>query len=202
MTPNCENTHGALTWIMQDTCFMTVDKRHVHTALIGAGYLIYDFIILFFYVGADDMLAIQTIGHHFIGTTGLFVGVKAGYGAPGIGNLSLMCELSTFFMNYRSMFPKDQINEFVPQMHQLLFFIAFTVFRMCLFPFGIYLFFMTWYYSFDYVDSQKHICLGISTSLYIVMLILNIYWYQLILKGLLKMLGCIKVNKKKVDVKK
>jgi hypothetical protein len=58
MTPNCDNANGVWTWFKDETCFMTVDKRHVHTALIGAGYLIYDFIILFFYVGADDNLAI------------------------------------------------------------------------------------------------------------------------------------------------
>lgn len=107
MTPTCENTAGIWTWFRDETCMMTMDKRHVYTAALTAGYLIYDFIIQFWYVGATDALAMQTVIHHIIGTSGLFVGVMAGYGAPGIANLSVLCEISTIFLNYRSMFSKE-----------------------------------------------------------------------------------------------
>ena len=33
-------------------------------------------------------------------------GVICGFGATGVGNLTLCCEISTFFLNYRSMFDK------------------------------------------------------------------------------------------------
>lgn len=89
-----------------------------------------------------DPLAIQTLFHHVIGTTGLFVGVMAGYGAAGIANLSVLTEISTIFLNYRSMFSKNELNNLIPMVNQVLFFITYTIFRMFLFPYGTYMMIM------------------------------------------------------------
>ena len=118
---------------------MTMDKRHVYVAAFTGGYLIYDAIIIFFYVKPEDSLAKETAFHHIIGTTGLFVGVIAGYGAPGTANLTVLSEISTIFLNYRSMFNKEEMNALLPQINQVCFFITYTIFRMLMFPYGTYL---------------------------------------------------------------
>lgn len=142
LNPACEGSQGIWTWFKDETCMMTMDKRHVYTAAFTGGYLIYDGIIIVCYVGASDALAWQTFFHHVIGTSGLFVGVMAGYGAPGIANLSVLSEVSTIFLNYRSMFTAEESKQLLPQINQLMFFLTYTVFRMCLFPYGTYVMIM------------------------------------------------------------
>lgn len=44
LNPICESK-GIWTWFKDETCMMTMDKRHVHVAALTAGYLIYDGII-------------------------------------------------------------------------------------------------------------------------------------------------------------
>ena len=107
LNPLCEKYDGPFTWFTDEKCLMTSDRRHVYVAAITGGYLIYDGIILFCYVKSFDALGLQTLLHHFIGSSGLFIGVMAGWGTPVVGNLSVMSELSTIFLNYRSMFGKE-----------------------------------------------------------------------------------------------
>jgi|TARA_B110000305_G_C19309262_1_gene573199 hypothetical protein len=52
--------------------------------------------------------------HHAIAIGGIFGGTYSGYGVPGIGAMSLMTELSTFFLNIREMYSKDDLNLPVP----------------------------------------------------------------------------------------
>ena len=52
--------------------------------------------------------------HHAIAIGGIFGGTYSGYGVPGIGAMSLMTELSTFFLNFREMYNKDDLNLPVP----------------------------------------------------------------------------------------
>ena len=40
---------------------------------------------------------------------GIVFAIHAGYGAICVCNMSLLVEVSTFFLNYRSSFPKDEL---------------------------------------------------------------------------------------------
>ena len=42
--------------------------------------------------------------------SGYGVAMIAGYGFPGISNASLVCEISSVFLNYKDMFTKDTRN--------------------------------------------------------------------------------------------
>lgn len=168
---------------------MTTDRRHVMVAAITGGYLIYDGIILFCYVKSFDALGLQTLIHHFIGTSGLFIGVMAGWGTPSIGNMSVMSEISTIFLNYRSMFGKEQMQEVLPQINQVIFFITYTIFRMFLYPYGTYILIKIQYYGWPYTTQFKKNCLWVTIVEYLAMFALNVYWYKLIVVGLLKMIG-------------
>ena len=89
---------------------MLVDKRFVYCSIICAGYLVYDFLVLFFVLKSRDATSVQTLIHHIIGVTGLWIGTTPGYGGPGLGNLTTMTELSTIFLNYRSMYSVAEMN--------------------------------------------------------------------------------------------
>lgn len=107
MNPQCDTYNGIFTWFTDEKCMLTCNKNHVYIAAITGGYLIYDGIVLFCFVKSYDALGLQTLVHHIIGTSGLVIGVMSGYGAAGIANLTCLSELSTIFLNYRSMYPKE-----------------------------------------------------------------------------------------------
>ena len=70
---------------------------------------------------------------------GIVFAIHAGYGAICVCNMSLLVEVSTFFLNYRSTFPKDELGKFVPMIHNFLFLICYTIFRVLLFPYGMWM---------------------------------------------------------------
>jgi hypothetical protein len=78
--------------------------------MITVGYLTNDFIT---YVSCveerGNPMYKQNLGHHIVGVVGLFTAMVTGYSFPGIANLALLCEISTFFLNYRSMYSKEEL---------------------------------------------------------------------------------------------
>jgi hypothetical protein len=77
-------------------------------------------------------------------------------------------------------------------MNQVIFFFAYTIFRVCLFPYGTYRMFLNTYYTWN---KSTNLILAMNlfmVSEYIIMFGLNLFWYKLILKGLFVALGCIK----------
>jgi hypothetical protein len=138
--------------------------------------------------------------HHIIGGFGLFVGMTTGYGITGVGLISLIVEISTIFINYRGFYRKDEMAQFVPQVIQIIFFILYTIFRMCLFPYMTYNLALTLYYAYDYLEWYRKVTGAISLFFFLLMWALNTYWYKLIVVGLLKLLGIIKVDPKKKKI--
>ena len=76
--------------------------------------------------------------HHFAGFIGTFFAVHTGYASVGLSHIMQLTEISTIFLNFRSMFPKHQLSTFWPSLLQVLFFITYTVFRILLFPVAMY----------------------------------------------------------------
>jgi len=71
--------------------------------------------------------------------------------------------------------------------------------RMALFPFGVYKKMMVIYYADPYWSDMRRFKLQCSFALYIAMYLLNIYWYTLIVKGLMKMISRMGKPAKKVE---
>ena len=104
-------------------------------------------------------------------------------------NLTFLAEISTLFLNYRSMYTKQELNEPMGQFVSIMFFITYTIFRMVNWPFIIYLLIktvsMNWVVFSVYEKFWSWFLIILFGSLYI----LNIYWYALILKGLFKLIA-------------
>ena len=126
--------------------------------------------------------------HHIIGLSGFFCCMYAGYGLPSVGNAALLCEISTLFLNYRSMYSKEELNSTMPMINQILFFITFTVIRVFIFPFFAFMLFINAYMAWDKFDFTRKIAATITVMQFIAMILLNLYWFTLILKGIKKLL--------------
>ena len=140
-----------------------------------------------------------------IGTTGLLCGIYTGYGVPSIALMSLICEISTIFINYRSMYTKEELNAPIPLVNQIFFLISYTIVRVMFFPILSAMLVITAYVTWDKLDPVRKVTATITVVTFWMMLALNFYWYSLILKGLKKLLianGVLKGKDKKKDEKK
>lgn len=129
--------------------------------------------------------------HHFFGVSSIVLGNIGGFALCGIIALLLLVEVSTVFLNYRSMYNKNEFGQAVPQLLQMLFFIFFTVFRMMLMPYGIYLLWRNYQMVFAHLNTIRTVIAFIAILQFICLYLMNVYWYFLILKGMGKMLGLI-----------
>lgn len=82
--------------------------------IFTASYLSYDFVIQKFYVKGEDDISKQMLWHHFFGVSTILLGNIGGYAQTGLIALMLLVEMSTVFLNYRSMYNKDEIGQPVP----------------------------------------------------------------------------------------
>ena len=54
------------------------------------------------------------IYHHIAATVGIFCGMAVGYALPGLTAVVLLIEISTIFINFRSLYEKKDYGLFVP----------------------------------------------------------------------------------------
>ena len=129
--------------------------------------------------------------HHIMVVTGTLMGIYAvGYSAGGVCNVAAFCEVSAIFLNYRSMWSKEQMNDPAPTVNQLCFFFSYFIFRVIMFPWCWYMLLLPALYTYhlDTIPIHKKIIGSISISIYFVVILLNFYWFGLILKGLKRMM--------------
>lgn len=89
----------------------------------------------------------------------------------------------------------------MPTLYQILFFFAYTILRMFLYPYGTLHMIKIQYYSWQYNTPLRRNYMFFTLVEYVLMFLLNVYWYKLIIVGLLKMVGIIKSKPKKVEGK-
>jgi hypothetical protein len=137
---DCKGGEGDIWyWFTDDLCFMTVDRSFVKLLMIVCGYFTADALILHYLVKDVSALTKLTKIHHFTATTGIMACFVGGYALPGIGNLLLLCEVSTVFINYRMLIPKENMGNFWPMINQLTFAFTYTVFRIILMPYVMFI---------------------------------------------------------------
>ena len=133
--------------------------------------------------------------HHVVGIIGILSGMIVGFGIPCAATIALLSEISTFFLNYRNMYSKEDMNESLPLACQILFFISYTVIRILIFPILAYQLILTILVTWPTLSIIRRIAAGIVFVQFILMFSLNLYWYSLVLKGLKKLMeanGCLK----------
>lgn len=74
------------------------------------GFLTIDFIITYFWLKDKNNLTNQTLIHHVVAITGFIFTILCGYGMSGLSVVTLFCEFSSIFLNYKDMFSKVERN--------------------------------------------------------------------------------------------
>ena len=202
--PKC-NPNTFLAQVREEDCFYYSDSLAVRNLMFTCGYLTYDLILLFTVYDQKDKLTTQMKWHHVVGSSGLVAAIYAGYCFPNLGNIALTCEVSTMFLNYRSMYTKEELGKPVPMVNQLVFFFTFTIFRIISFPIIIVYELYGIYMVFNQVNALRKFAIFVQFANLVWMLCLNFMWYGLILKGLKKLLqgaGLLAPDAKTGDKKK
>jgi hypothetical protein len=128
---------------------------------------------------------------------GVLIGIWAGFAAPGVSNLACLCEISAIFLNYRSMWSKDEMNDTLPVINNTVFFFSYFIFRVILFPFCWYCLILNTMWTWHIQTWDRRIGGVISIILYVLVILLNFFWFGLIIKGMHRMLQEKGVLKKK-----
>jgi len=123
-----------------------------------------------------------------VGFVGLCTALWTGYSYPMIANMTLLCEISTFFLNYRSMYQKEELGQPLPMANQLVFALTFIVLRMIGFPYFITLMGATTWTIWEVLPWHRRCTALFTLSLFVAMILLNTYWFLLITKGLKRIL--------------
>lgn len=133
---------------------------------------------------------------------GVFIGIWAGFAAPGVGNIACFCEISAIFLNYRSMWSKDEMNDTLPSINNVCFFLTYFIFRVLMFPWCWYCLILNALWTWHLQSWDRRIGGTLSIMLYFLVIVLNFYWFALVCKGLKRMLqekGVFKKNEKEVE---
>lgn len=186
-------------WWKDENCFMEFNKGYAYNIMISMSYMTVEYLIISFQIEKPTTLNQQMKMHHIMATSGYTLSLFAGYGYPGVSNASLFCEYSSIFLNYKDMFTKDTRNTPLGQINQLCFFFGFTFFRVCLFPFLVYRCFAVTMLAFHLVNWFRKFCMIFCCIQSFCVLLLNLYWYKLILKGLKRLLEEKGILKKPED---
>lgn len=118
-----------------------------------------------------------------------FVGcLISGYSFPGNACFTLTCEVSSIFLNYKDMFSKTSRMSLIGQINQLMFLFTYTIFRMIPFPYLVMRSGVQMITTFHLVSPLRkffHVVCFLQAAF---IWLLNVYWYRLILKGLIRLL--------------
>ena len=122
------------------------------------------------------------VWHHFCGIIAMFSSLLVGYSVPAAISTSMLAEISGIFMNYRNMFAPENVNSALYFYNQLAFFLAFTIFRMVLFPVLLY---KCWLAAFLILNEiswlRKLAFINFAIQVHLIFF-LNVFWYSLLLK--------------------
>lgn len=138
-------------------CLLSAQKEAVFGMVFTMGYLVYDlFVQVFWCQDAQDMLG-QIIFHHCSIFIGMVLTMWLGYGFVVVGLFLLTIEISTIFFNYRSNYTREELSKPLPTLIQVIFFITFTISRMCFIPYYLYMQVEIGYYLWDVLSPLKKV---------------------------------------------
>ena len=197
----CDRPFGVL--LFDEKCLRTYKPIFSHVVVFSFAYLVNDGFMQIFFYQDFSLLGQQNIVHHFVSFVCYFCALKGGHSMPMLTHVAMTCELSQIFLNIRNVIGKESTGLF-PLINNLVFFFTYTLFRVILFPWLI----LAGYQSGKLYDlwntnqpleatSGDHqiikrtslfhqICWVTLLFFFVIVYILNLFWYSLIVRGVLK----------------
>merc|ERR1711981_198752 len=105
-------------------------------------------------------------------------------------------EISSIFNNYRNLMSPEYFDMILIDINQFIFFITFS-FRFAILFYCGKLLYKNFKNSWSYLSMSRRVAAIMAFIHYILLTLLSCYWYRLILIGVFKQVGIIKVNDKK-----
>jgi hypothetical protein len=131
--PVTDSTWTVLRYFDSRTCSHQASERFTIPILFTLGFFFVDIIMMLLRLGhkKDEK---EMLLHHFCSGSCLILSLFAGYGTLGGSNAFLMSEMSTIFLKFCYLFPKDQQTSPLCLTSFVLFLVSFTVLRIYLHP--------------------------------------------------------------------
>lgn len=192
--PASDTDSSYFRWYSSYECRRMPNEMYGLTIMFSVGYIIWDSFRMLFYDTDWKLLDRQMMGHHVVAGLGIALPLISGFGAPAIANNLLLTETSSFFLEVRYMLPVTwRSPRCAGIIADALFFLSFTVTRIILMPFTIYICYeetiSTWPingYWQVFTIFPSLLCVGLY--------FLNLYWYIKILRVLGVLGGAEKVE--------
>lgn len=185
---NEANSEKRWGWVRDDVCMMEFSKGAVTVIMIANGFLCFDFIVSRFWILNRNNLNTQMEIHHIVALMGFTSSIWCGFGMPMCSCASMICEVSGYWLNYKDMFDATNRNSPPGQFVQIMFFITYTFFRLI----PLYFLNMRVVYISLITTHRLHwfraLCNIICSINAVLIILINTYWYGLILKGLRRLL--------------
>ena len=155
---------------------MQPDHRFMQVIWVAMGYMLFDFYVQWFWVRAEGQLATQVYFHHINIIACLLAAHIGGYALMAICNYSLVAEISTVFLNLMGIFKKDGF-ETLKAISQVIFFVLFTVLRILMWPFLIYVVMCNMVYCWPEASLAAKLVMAVTFIQYSALYLLQVYWY-------------------------
>lgn len=179
---------GGLLWFRSSQCMLQPSRTMTYGVCFSIGYLFYDIYYQAYQVQMKDPMIPQMIAHHVLAIVALVVALLSGYDMIGVAAGFMMCEISSVFLTFKSMTNEKNRNSPLAVLNQITFLITYTMFRIIFFPaLGLHIIpgtIAVW----DVLPGWRKAFTIISYLLGFTVLVLNIFWYVLIIKGVYKMM--------------
>lgn len=127
--------------------------------------------------------------HHVFGVLAIINAVIGGYASVGISAFSLLVEVSSVFLNYRILIDKSDYDKAPAIIIFLSFLLTFTVFRIIMLPYALFLCYKFFNMTFNSVNVLRKTTYIIGIIQFVFLIIINWYWYYKILRILKKVIS-------------
>ena len=116
MTNGCPE-YGWVGWFKSDVCFLRPYVGIAYSIAYMNGFLVFDFLCIYFIFPSWNKLNHQMMLHHVMAVGGYSFSILAGYGVASCSSASLLCEVSSLFLNYKDMFTKENKDSAIAQVN-------------------------------------------------------------------------------------
>ena len=138
----------------------------------------------------------QTLVHHIAIVFAFSCGLLSGFAYPALSCLFLVAELSSIILNYSYMFTdkKEKLST-LSILYKVFFFTTFILLRIVGWPYLQYLVVYNFRFSWPIINGARRFTSIITVTLAGAMMLLNIFWFYLIIKTITKMFKGEKLKK-------
>ena len=189
-----------------DECINTPRYIHIWALLHTCGYFLMDFFFMFFIVQGNTALDYQTYAHHLVATATFYQTLYFMDFMVVFGVMLLFIEVSTIFVSFRwLLFTHGHGDSQLYKVNALISFVMFLLGRV-VFQFYIVFFigldWVYWEYERKNLTFYKALVVTEMAIMVILSIVLNSYWFILMLKMLIRTIKKLMGGNKQEDEEK